>query len=136
MARPDRSLEAAVIRRARGRCEYCHFPEAGSELPFHLDHIIAEKHSGPTTASNLAWACFSCNLFKGPNIAGVDPVTGRLTRLFHPRRDVWKEHFHWDGAWLHGKTAVGRTTIAVLAINSADAVAVREALIEECSFEP
>jgi hypothetical protein len=136
MARPARLLEAAVIRRARGRCEYCHFPEVASELPFHIDHIIAEKHSGPTAAPNLAWACFSCNLFKGPNIAGVDPLTGKLTRLFHPRGDVWREHFRWDGVRLHGKTAVGRTTIAVLAINSADAVAVREALLDEGSFEP
>lgn len=136
MSRPDRLLETAVIRRAGGRCEYCHFPESASELPFHLDHIIAEKHRGPTTAANLAWACFSCNLFKGPNIAGVDPVTGKLTRLFHPRRDLWKRHFTWRGVWLHGTTAVARTTIAVLAINSADSLAVREALHDEGGFEP
>ena len=136
MARPDRSLEAEVVRRARGRCEYCHFPEVASELPFHVDHIIAEKHRGPTTAANLAWACFSCNLYKGPNIAGMDPVAGRLTRLFHPRRDLWPEHFDWDGIWLRGKTAVGRTTIAVLAMNAADSIAVREALRDEGMFKP
>jgi hypothetical protein len=44
MGRPDRALEAEVVRRAQGRCEYCHFPEFASELAFHLDHIIAEKH--------------------------------------------------------------------------------------------
>ena len=54
MARPDRALEAEVVRRAQGRCEYCHFPESASELPFHLDHIIAEKHGGPTISENLA----------------------------------------------------------------------------------
>lgn len=135
MARPDRALEAEVIRRARGQCEYCHFPESATELPFHLDHIIAEKHRGPTTAANLAWACFSCNLYKGPNIAGLDPVTGKLTRLFHPRRDVWTGHFHWDGIRLRGMTAVGRTTIAVLAINAADSIAVREALRDEGLFK-
>jgi len=42
MVRPDRALEAEVVLRAQGRCEYCHFPEAASELPFHLDHVIAE----------------------------------------------------------------------------------------------
>jgi len=136
MARPDRALEAEVIRRARGRCEYCHFPEAAAELPFHVDHIIAEKHGGPTTGANLAWACFSCNLYKGPNIAGIDPVTGKLTRLFHPRRDIWAGHFDWDGVWLRAKTAVGRTTSAVLAMNAADSVAVREALREEGLFKP
>lgn len=76
MPRPDRALEAEVIRRAQGRCEYCHFPRSAAELPFHIDHIIAEKHGGPTAAENLAWACFSCNLRKGPNIAGLDPETG------------------------------------------------------------
>ena len=131
MPRPNRALEAKVIRRANGRCEYCQFPRTASELPFHIDHIIAEKHRGPTTVENLAWACFSCNLYKGPNLAGVDPVTGKLTRLFNPRQDTWAEHFAWDDAWLRGKTSVGRTTIAVLAINGADSVAVREALIAE-----
>lgn len=136
MARRDRAVEAEVVRRAQGRCEYCHFPEAAAELPFYLDHIIAEKHGGLTTSANLAWACFSCNLHKGPNIAGLDPDTGQLTRLFHPRTDVWTEHFVWDGAWLRGRTAVGRTTLAVLAINAADSVAVREALRDEGIFNP
>jgi hypothetical protein len=131
MSRPSRALEAKVIRRAGGRCEYCHFPEDASELTFHCDHIVAEKHGGATTAGNLAWACFSCNLRKGPNLGGLDPTSGKLTRLFHPRTDAWDEHFAWAGAWLRGKTAVGRTTIAVLDINHPDSVAVREALLEE-----
>ena len=28
------ALEREVIRRAAGRCEYCHFPQAAAELPF------------------------------------------------------------------------------------------------------
>jgi hypothetical protein len=131
MPRPDRALEAEVIRRAGGRCEYCHFPEPAAELPFHVDHIIAEKHRGETSGANLAWACFSCNLHKGPNIAGLDPVSEQLTRLFHPRTDNWTEHFEWDGTWLRGKTAIGRTTVAVLDINHEDSLAVREALRAE-----
>lgn len=131
MPRPDRALEAEVIHRAGGGCEYCHFPESVAELPFHIDHIIAEKHRGETNAANLAWACFSCNMHKGSNIAGVDPVGGQLTRLFHPRTDAWANHFEWDGVWLRGKTAVGRTTVAVLDINHEDALAVRTALQSE-----
>jgi hypothetical protein len=99
------------------------FPVAGAELPFHIDHIIAEKHQGSTDSANFAWACFSCNLRKGPNIAGLDPVTGTLTRLFNPRSDIWSEHFHWEGASLRGTTAIGRTTVAVLNINDADSIA-------------
>jgi len=131
MPRIDPAIEAEVIRRANGRCEYCKFPIGAAELPFHIDHIISRKHEGKSTLSNLGWACFSCNLRKGPNIGGLDPKTGKLTRLFHPRNDNWSEHFYWEGLMLRGRTDVGRTTVKVLAINDPDAVYLREALIEE-----
>ena len=91
MARPSRTLELEVRRRAAARCEYCLFPESASELPFHIDHIIAEKHGGQSESENLALACFSCNLRKGPNIAGLDPETSELTPLFNPRVDEWSQ---------------------------------------------
>lgn len=50
-------------------------------------------------------------------MAGLDPLAGTLTPLFHPRRDVWDEHFEYLGPHLIGLTAIGRTTIAVLNIN-------------------
>lgn len=131
MPRPSRTLQLEVRGRAVERCEYCLFPEYASELPFHVDHIIAEKHGGRTEPQNLAWACFSCNLRKGPNIAGLDPDTGELTPLFNPRSDAWSEHFAWDGVWVRGKTAIGRATVTVLDINHVDSVTVREALREE-----
>ena len=89
MARPSRTLELEVRRRAAGRCEYSLFPESASELPFHIDHIIAEKHGGQSESENLALGCFSCNLRKGTNIAGLDPETGELKGLFNPRTDGW-----------------------------------------------
>jgi hypothetical protein len=64
--------------------------------PFQIDHIIARKHGGGSAEDNLAFACFYCNTHKGPNIAGIDPVSREVVRLFHPRRDVWKEHFFWE----------------------------------------
>lgn len=131
MPRPSRILQLEVRGRAAEHCEYCLFPDYASELPFHIDHIIAEKHGGRTEPENLAWACFSCNLRKGPNIAGLDPETGELTSLFNPRADAWSEHFAWDGVWLRGKTAIGRATVTVLDINHVDSVTVREALREE-----
>jgi len=134
MARLSRTLEFEVRRRAAGRCEYCLFPESGSELPFHIDHIVALKHGGHTESENLAWACFSCNLRKGPNIAGVDPETGKLTALFNPRSDTWSEHFAWSGFWLRGTTAIGRVTVAVLDINNEDSLTVRDALRQEGLF--
>jgi hypothetical protein len=99
-----------------------------------IDHIIAQQHQGPTDSGNLALCCVRCNLHKGPNIAGIDPATGQLTRLFHPRLDDWHGHFAWNGALLVGRTPVGRTTIAVLAINDPDYVAVRDELMSDGSF--
>src|SRR5438552_5441685 len=127
----DARLEAQVWRRARNRCEYCAFPAEFTRVPFQIDHIIAEKHRGKTVLENLALSCFFCNTFKGPNLAGVDPKTRKIIRLFHPRRDRWQDHFRWDGAVLEGRTGVGRTTIEVLRINRQDAMAVRQSLLEE-----
>jgi hypothetical protein len=121
-----------VRQRARLRCEYCHFPEKHAAFPpFHLEHIIAKKHSGGDQMSNLALACHHCNFFKGPNLTGIDPRTQKITRLFHPRRHQWSHHFRWAGATLVGRTAIGRATIAVLAMNDSDAIRDRQALIEE-----
>ena len=113
----DVRLKETVRRRAGFRCEYCHLPEAIAELPFQFDHVIAEQHGGPATGDNLALACARCNRHKGPNLSGIDPESGKLTRLFNPRTDTWSEHFVWRGASLAAPTAIGRTTIAVLQIN-------------------
>jgi hypothetical protein len=132
----DESLARLVWERAGGRCEYCQFPQALTTLSHEIDHIIAVKHGGAATASNLALACFACNHPKGPNIAGIDPATRAVVRLFHPRRHKWSRHFRWDGAVLVGRTSMGRTTIAVLEINLPYRVDVREALMDEGVFLP
>jgi len=93
-----------------------------------LDHVIARQHGGKAQFDNLALCCGKCNRFKGSNIAGIDPSTSELTRLFHPRRDVWQMHFEYQDTLLLGLTDVGRTTIAVLAINQSVRVATRAAM--------
>jgi hypothetical protein len=129
-------LERLVWRRAQRICEYCPMPQDYDVLPFQIDHILALKHGGLTVARNLALACFFCNNRKGPNIAGRDPLTGRIVRLFHPRRDQWLQHFQWDGPRLAGRTPIGRATIAVLEINLPHRIALRQSLIEEGVFPP
>jgi hypothetical protein len=109
-------------------------PQEFIDARHEIDHVIAEKHAGPTSLENLALACFHCNNHKGPNIAGLDPATGQLTRLFHPRQDDWDEHFSWRGPLLVGLTPVGRTTVAVLAVNLRHRVTHRQALFEEGVF--
>ena len=104
MTAPHREL---VRQRAIARCEYCRLPDFALEPEdFHVEHIIARKHGGPDETENLAWACIFCNLYKGPNLASFDPDTGELTRLFHPRRDRWEEHFRIEGAQIIGLSAV------------------------------
>ena len=128
------ALQDAVRIRARHRCEYCHFPEQFAELPFHVNHIVARQHGGRTELENLAFACCYCNRHKGPNLTGIDPDSGEIAGLFDPRRHGWSDHFGWDGPQLMGKTPAARATIRVLAINRADAVAVRALLIQEGVF--
>jgi hypothetical protein len=130
------ALEQLVWQRAHSRCEYCQLPQAFSPLPRAIDHIVARQHHGPTVAENLALACFFCNSYKGPNIAGLNPQTGRTVRLFHPRKDRWNRHFDWNGPYLVGRTHTGRVTIALLEINRPEAVDLREYLIREGSFPP
>jgi hypothetical protein len=68
------------------------------------------------------------------NLSGIDPNSGKVVPLFHPRRQLWDEHFGWDGARLLAKTPAGRATMHLLQINRADAVAVRRLLIQEDVF--
>jgi 5-methylcytosine-specific restriction endonuclease McrA len=130
----NRALLDQVRRLADDRCDYCRIPRRFDPLPFQLDHIIAEQHGGETILENLAWSCLHDNKHKGPNIAGIDPVTNHLVALFHPRRQRWERHFAWNGAILVGRTRVARATIRVLAINDPDAVAFRAELMEERAF--
>lgn len=130
----DRQLRDQVWQRAASRCEYCQMPQEFTDAVHEVDHIIAEKHRGLTLLENLGLACFPCNNHKGPNIAGIDPQTEIVTRLFHPRLDQWSEHFAWRGPVLMGLTAIGRTTIEVLTINHRHRILHRQALIEEGVF--
>ncbi|HEV3143859.1 MAG TPA: HNH endonuclease signature motif containing protein [Gemmataceae bacterium] len=129
------TLRQLVRERAGFRCEYCHLPEfAAAAASFHVEHIIAKKHRGSDDPENCCWSCHRCNLHKGSNLSGRDPLTERIVRLFDPRRQSWKRHFEWYGAILVGRTQIGRATVAVLNINDAQRVELRRALMDgqEC----
>jgi hypothetical protein len=132
----ERILEDLVWRRARGRCEYGQISWENLDLPFEVDHIIAEHHLGQTRANNTCLACFACNRHKGPNVAGVDPATRKIVPLFHPRRHKWARHFRWDGAVLVGRTPIGRATVIALKINLDHRIDLRQGLIDEGVFPP
>ena len=119
----DAATRAFVRQRAANRCEYCGRRQEQSPLAaLHVEHIIPKKHRGTDLPDNLALACIDCNLHKGSNVAGYDPLTGALTELFNPRRDVWAHHFARSGAIIVGRTATGRTSVDVLQLNSEEHV--------------
>ena len=122
----DDDARSLVRSRANGRCEYCLLHEDEDGYLFHVEHIIPKKHRGESVPENLAYACSQCNLHKGTNLTGLDPDTGKLTEIFHPRLQKWEQHFRYNGPRLVGLTEVGRTTVYVLDINDADRVEQRE----------
>ena len=50
-------------------------------------------------------------------------------RLFHPLRQIWSEHFRFNGYQIEGLTAVGRATVDALRMNHPRRQRIRE--IEE-----
>jgi hypothetical protein len=111
----------AVKRRAGYRCEYCRI--VGWELQ--VDHVLprSSRRHGPLDdiedPANLAAACAHCNRFKADFTTGRDPISGREVRLFHPRRDVWDEHFAWSSDYLRllPLSNIGGATIMRLRVN-------------------
>ena len=122
----DAQTRDAVRQRAGHRCEYCQRTQANSPLiPLHIEHVIPRKHGGDDRLDNLALACADCNFKKSSDLAGLDPETGELVPLFHPRRRDWSQHFAWDGMRIIGLTSIGRTTVRVLDMNSVQRLRVR-----------
>jgi hypothetical protein len=124
----DAATRAQVWSRSEGRCEYCRIHQDHVELSHHVEHIVARKHGGTDEPSNLCVACERCNLFKGSDLAGIDPDSGELVRLFDPRTQTWQEHFALRGPMIVGLTPTGRTTVRVLSMNAGQRLQLRAAL--------
>nr|WP_262898933.1 HNH endonuclease signature motif containing protein [Hymenobacter piscis] len=122
-----------VATRANNRCEYCRIHEDDTFLGCQIDHVISEKHGGPTTAENLAYACAFCNRNKGSDIASL-AADGTLTRLFHPRIDDWSTHFVVVGNTIQGRSTVGQVTAQLLGFNVPERLLERESLRETGRF--
>ena len=111
---------ALVSARAGHRCEYCHAPEAIFNFPFEVEHVIPPGHAGSDSEDNWALACRSCNLFKSDAVHGTDSEARMTVALFHPRHEVWEEHFAavvGEGTVI-GLTPTGRATVDRLRMNS------------------
>ncbi len=126
----DPRTRLLVVRRAQNRCEYCAIAQALVPFhAFHVEHIIARQHGGTDDLENLCLACDRCNGYKGPNLAAIDPDSGAVVTLFHPRRDQWHDHFTLRGAEIVGLTACGRATVRLLQMNDNWRLSLRAELI-------
>lgn len=135
MPRELGALRREVSARAQSRCEYCLYPEARAAFSHQVDHIISRKHGGGSGLDNLALCCIFCNRYKGSDIAAIDPRTGEVVRLFHPRLEQWSDHFRICGAIIEPLTLQGDVTTRLLRFNQAQRVAER-ALLQATGYYP
>jgi hypothetical protein len=129
---PREYISAALDRRvreaARNRCGYCLSPQHLVMARLEIEHVQPVSKGGTSDESNLWLSCSLCNAAKGDRTHAVDPETGAEVPLFHPRLQVWSEHFRWsdDGIRIVGLTPTGRATVATLHLDSdPDALLVR-----------
>src|SRR5687768_13092180 len=100
--RPSSKLRRRVVERAGNRCEYCLIRQEFSASAHQIDHVVADKHRGPTTYENLALSCALCSRRKGSDLSSVDTDTGAVVRIFDPRCQAWTDHFVLDGSRILG----------------------------------
>lgn len=124
------ALRREVTKRAKGFCEYCRADSDFSDSPFDIEHIIPISQNGKTEIENLAFSCHGCNLYKSNRTESFDVVSEGKSRLFHPRKDVWREHFDWAENYsiVVGITPVGRATVEAMRLNRKGLVNRRKAL--------
>jgi len=92
-----------------------------------IEHIIPISRGGTSTRENLWLSCPACNYYKGAQVFGPDPLTGRRVRLFNPRVQDWFKHFRWDktGTRIVGITPTGRATVSAVQLNNSLSVGAR-----------
>jgi hypothetical protein len=122
------ALRNEVARRAHHRCEYCLIHEDDVAFRPHIDHIVSRKHGGLSDIENLAYACVICNRNKGGDVASIYGSSGEIVRLFHPRHDVWADHFQLDGCSIRALSDVGTATAGLLKFNAPERLAERSLL--------
>lgn len=125
-------LRRLISARADHLCEYCLIHSDDTFFGCEIDHIVSEKHGGPTREDNLAYACLVCNRNKGSDIASIVPGTDERVRFFNPRTERWRDHFHLDsdGFTILALTAIGEATSRILGFNAGERLLERQALLQ------
>ena len=134
----NKALRQATKQRAKFLCEYCLCSEFFSPDPFEIDHIIPQVLNGVSSEDNLALACSGCNGHKSDASHAIDPATGILTALYHPRKDDWATHFRWDISFtiIIGISPIGRATVERIKLNRENIVNLRRVLVQVGEHPP
>ena len=139
MSRPKISdtIKKQVIDRAHGCCEYCKSQQKFSPSSFEIEHIVPISRNGSNTLENLALACAQCNSHKSNKVETIDPVSGQMMQLFHPRQMDWADHFTWSDDMLEilAITAIGRATVALLQTNREAVINLRQ-ILQQIGLHP
>jgi hypothetical protein len=106
--------------------------------PFSVEHVVPRSHQGAAHLDNLSLSCQGCNNHKYQKTHANDPATGRSVALFHPRLQVWREHFAWneDASLIIGLTPPGRATVEALHLNRPGLVNLRRILFSAGEHPP
>ena len=119
-----------IIERAKNCCEYWLSQARFAMQSFSIEHIIPQSKGGKTKLENLALACQGCNNHKYNQTEWRDPINNNFVGLYHPRQQVWHDHFTWNENFtiVIGLTPTGRATIEALKINREGVVNLRQVL--------
>ncbi|MEX2173321.1 MAG: HNH endonuclease [Pirellulaceae bacterium] len=133
----SRQIRQLVGKRAEFCCEYCLSPVDYSPDPFCIEHIWPRALQGSDDQANLAYSCLGCNSRKFVATEAVDPMTGEMATLYHPRHDRWADHFSWesDRTLVVGISATGRASVQRLELNRDGIVNLRRVL-RACGVDP
>lgn len=119
-----------IIERAKECCEYCRSQARFALQSFSVEHIIPRSKGGETTLDNLALACQGCNNHKYNKTVGIDSINNIFVPLYHPRKQLWHQHFAWNQNFTEivGLTPTGRATVETLKLNRKGVVNLRQVL--------
>ena len=138
MSRYASKKNKTIVReRANGYCEYCKAFRAFATSLFCAEHIIPYVLGGSSELENLAYSCDICNVNKATKTTSTDSKTGQEIPIFHPRKDLWNDHFRWsdDSLRIIGITLKGELTIAALDMNRQEAINIRK-LLRDAGLHP
>lgn len=131
-------LKRQVAERAHGCCEYCRSQVRFAMQSFSIEHIDPAPDGERDGPENLALACQGCNNHKYKKTRASDPIGGESVPLFHPRKQIWRDHFAWneDCTLIVGLTPCGRATVEALRLNRPGLVNLRRILFAAGEHPP